>query len=395
MSENPEKNNPEADSFQQGTGMQSLVRMLRVLFFCMRILIILVFAYLLFSGMFRVDEQNEAMLFRFGALQSRVIDPERGETTVLTSGRWYWAWPYPVDRVKIIPAQKSVIVSTENIFRPWLTANAAADREQVKTSLRPGADGYLLTGDTNILHAKWSVTYRISNASDYYLNFYDDSETAVKPGEAKPRQRGSEAIIRCLLANAAVSETATWKVEEMIAASRTLPDGTVQNIKDMVELRLNKLLQEANMGVQVQSVDLVELQPPAATNAAFHEVNASSEKARAEILNARTYSEKVILEAQGKRYQIINDAESYEARVVSSVEADSSYFETVLSEYNRNPDTMLTALYTDALRQVLDKVKNKYVIHKLGDSNNQDIRLQLSPIPDKENNNQGPTAPQK
>ncbi len=390
MSDNTEKNAPEAAAAQQGAGVQSLVRMLRVLFFCMRILIILVFAYLLFSGMFRVDEQNEAMLFRFGALQSRVIDPERGETNLLTSGRWYWAWPYPVDRIKVIPAQKSVTVTTENLFRPWLTANAAVDREQVKTSLRPGADGYLLTGDTNILHAKWSVTYRISNASDYYLNFYDDSETPVKPGETKPRERGAEAIIRCLLANAAVSETATWKVEEMIATTRTLPDGTVQNIKDMVENRLNQLLSEVKMGVQIQSVNLVELLPPAATNEAFREVNASSEKARAEILAARTYSDKVTLEAEGNRYRIINEAKSYETRIVESIKADSSYFETVLAEFDRNPETMLTALYTDALRQVLDKVKNKYVIHKVKDAEGQELRLQLNPIPEKDKPDQAP-----
>jgi len=383
MSETPEKNNIEASGVQQGAGMQSLVKMLRVLFFCLRILIILVFAYLLFSGIFRVDEQNEAMLFRFGALQSRVLDPDKGETNVLTSGRWYWAWPFPIDRVKEIPAQKSVTVSTDNTFRPWLNPNAAAEAEQVKTALRPGADGYLLTGDTNILHAKWSVTYRISNASDYYLNFYDDSETLVKPGEKKPRERGSEAIIRCLLSNAVISETATWRVEDMIATTRTTASGEVQNIKDMVESRLTELVKEVGLGVQIQSVNLVELQPPAATLEAFREVNASSEKGRSEILNARTYSDRVILDAEGNRYRIISEAKSYETRIVETVKADSSYFETVLEEYNRNPGTMLTALYTDALRQVLGSVKNKYVVHKLSEDQ-QELRLQLSPIPEKD-----------
>jgi len=388
MSETPNNLSGGAPS---GAGMQSLIRMLHILFFCMRILIILVFAYLLFSGIFRVDEQNEAMLFRFGSLQSRVLDPEKGETNVLTSGRWYWAWPYPIDKVKEIPAQKSVTVSTENIFRPWINpsgVNQQEDAQQIP-ALRPGADGYLLTGDTNILHAKWSVTYRIEHAADYYLNFYDDSETVVKPGEKKPRDRGAEAIIRNLLANAAISECATWKVEEMIATTRTLENGEVQNIKDMVQKRLEQLLEEVGIGVQIQSVSLVELLPPAATMEAFREVNASSERGRSEILAAKTYSDKVILEAEGNKYRIVNEAKSYETRIVETVKADSSYFETVLSEYNRNPDTMLTALYTDALRQILASVKNKYVVHKLPDGR-QELRMQLSPIPEKDKPAQPP-----
>lgn len=71
---------PGPNELENGdAGMHALVQMLRVLFFCLRILIIFVFIYMLFSGMFRVDEQNEAMLFRFGALQSRVLEPGQGK----------------------------------------------------------------------------------------------------------------------------------------------------------------------------------------------------------------------------------------------------------------------------------------------------------------------------
>lgn len=109
---------PKAESDSSGSGMKSLMRMARILFLCLRVLIIVILAYLLMSGVFRVDEQNEAMLFRFGALQSRQI--ENQETSVLTSGRWYWAWPYPIDWVKVLSAQRTVTVSTETFFEPWV-----------------------------------------------------------------------------------------------------------------------------------------------------------------------------------------------------------------------------------------------------------------------------------
>ncbi|NLZ63848.1 MAG: protease modulator HflK [Lentisphaerae bacterium] len=381
---NPAPDNPSGQPVD--AGMQSLVRMLQILFWGLRILIILVFAYLLFSGMFRVDEGKVAMLFRFGALQSRQIDPDTGPTSILVSGHWYWAWPYPIDRVKEMAADTSISVNTGNHFRPWVKAVPGQEEQELEV-LRPGVDGYTITGDTNIMHAQWEVTYRVADASAYYLKFYDDHERSA--GSKNTHKRGAEQIINCLLSEAVILEFATWKGEELWSTTRVLPDGTVENIKDRVQERLTQLLKEVGLGVQVQSVNIIAISPPDATRASFESVNASQEDGQKEILNAKTYRDKVILQAEGRKYQIINEAKSYQTRVVETVKADSSYFETVLAEYNRNPDTMLTALYTDALREVLGKVPNKYIVHRLPDGK-QELRLQLSPVPEKDNRPQEP-----
>ncbi len=388
-----------AEGNEAPNGIQSLIRMLRILFLGLRLLIILIFVYLLFSGMFRVDDQNEAMLFRFGKLQTRIVDAERGESPILTSGRWYWAWPYPIDWVKEIPAQKSVTISTEQVFEPWLSAQVIQNNKMVANNfLRPGIDGYLITGDTNIVHSKWDVNYRVINAEKYYLDFYDDDEVRddvpnnkgkeqpkSPTGEPMKRLRGTEAIIRNLLCNAVLAETAGWRIEDIIATTRTLPDGQVENIKDNVEKRLIQLLDEVGLGVQVQSVNLVDLQTPTATMEAFHKVNEASETARALILKARTYADNVVLAAQGQAYQIVDDAKSYRTTIVESIKADSSYFETVLAEYKRNPETMLTTLYTDAVSQALSKAANKYVLHTTPNGS-QELRLQIGQVPEKDKN---------
>ena len=364
-------------------GMQALVRMLRILFQGLRILIILIFVYLIFSGMFRVDDQNEAMLFRFGKLQKRVLDPEKGETPILTSGRWYWAWPYPIDWVKEIPAQKSVTVSTENVFMPWMPPNMAGQQPPANNFMRPGADGYLLTGDTNIIHARWDVNYRVINSEKYYLNFYDDADSTPD----KKGQSGTEAIIRNLLANAAIMETANWKVEDMLRTTRTLPDGKIENIKEKVQSRLAKMLEEVDLGVQIQSVNLVDLRQPIAVQDAFRKVNEAAEAGRAETLKARSYAESVELAAQGTAYRILDDARSYRTRIVETIKADSSYFQTVLAEYEKNK-TMLTTLYTEAIHTMLSKAQNKYIIS--GKPNvEQELRLRIGEVPEEKK----PAAP--
>ena len=366
---------PEKEQHIDG-GMQALVRMLRILFQGLRVLIILIFIYLIFSGMFRVDDQNEAMLFRFGKLQKRVLDPEKGETPILTSGRWYWAWPSPIDWVKEIPAQKSITVSTENIFLPWMPPNMAGQQPPANNFMRPGADGYLLTGDTNILHAKWDVNYRVVNSEKYYINFYDDSDGDPE----KKGKNGTEAIIRNLLANAAIMETANWKVEDMLRTTRTLPDGKIENIKEKVQARLAKMLEEVDLGVQIQSVNLVDLRQPIAVQDAFRKVNEAAEAGRAETLKARSYAESIELAAQGTAYRILDDARSYRTRIVETIKADSSYFQTVLAEYEKNK-TMLTTLYTDAIHTMLSRAQNKYIIS--GKPNvEQELRLRIGEVPE-------------
>ena len=54
----------------------------------------------------------------------------------------------------------------------------------------------------------------------------------------------------------------------------------------------------------------------------------------------------------------------------------------VLEEYRKNPRTMLVALHSDTVRDVLNQVKTRYVVHARGDGN-QEIRLLLGPEPDK------------
>lgn len=141
----------------QAAGMASLTRMLRILFFCFLTLIAGVFIYyFIFSGIFRVEEQYEAMQLRFGVLKKHATDT--GDSPILQSGKWYWSYPYPVDEVILVPANKSISVSTGNTFKAWVNPSGnmtgASGRE-----LRNGVDGYLVSGDMHIFHAEWVVSY--------------------------------------------------------------------------------------------------------------------------------------------------------------------------------------------------------------------------------------------
>jgi len=227
------------------------------------------------------------------------------------------------------------------------------------------------------------VNYRVVNSEKYYLNFYDDDDSEGRGAAPDPhkQQKGTKAIIRNMLSNSAIMEVGSWKVEDLLRTTRTLPDGKVENIKDKIQARLARMLEEVGLGVQVQSVNLVDIRPSLAVQDAFRKVNEASETGRADTLKARSYAEGIELAAQGEAFKILDEARSYKTRIVESMKADSSYFQTVLAEYNRNPETMLTTLYMDAIHEMLFKVPNKYIIHKNAGLD-QELRLKIGQVPD-------------
>src|SRR5690606_808882 len=80
----------------------------------------------------------------------------------------HWSWPYPIDEKVFIP-----ISEIQNVTSSvgWYFVNPDGTESQPGFSLNPAADGYALTGDGNIIHARVSLDYRIVDPISYTLNF--------------------------------------------------------------------------------------------------------------------------------------------------------------------------------------------------------------------------------
>ena len=83
-----------------------------------------------------------------------------------------------------------------------------------------------------------------------------------------------------------------------------------------------------------------------------------------------------------RKAEILASAETYKMQVVSEVRAESSYFQTINREYAASPETVLMALYTSTLSEVLKSQEGKYI---LGTSTNgagqKQVRIKLNPEP--------------
>ncbi len=393
---------PNSDS--SGSGLHAVVRMLKYLFFTLRILIVVTIVWVLFGGMFTVQEHEEAMVFRFGKLIAKQMS-DGAQREILTSGRLYWAWPYPIDVVKKIPTDRPIEVVSTHFWPQQTGAQLGAENEAPPDGpdggLRPGQDGYLLTGDANIMHTMWSVTYRVTDPKRYYLDFYQGGQGPLAlDSDREDAESAARRLVRSALENAVLKEVARWPIEDVLVTSRARGPGVAgdagqdarESLRDAVRDRLTHTLGKFDMGISIREVNLTEPKPPSATAEAFRKVNDAAQEYATSLEDAREYERRVVTEARGRAAEVKAKAEGYQKRVVASVEADRAYFLKVLTEYEKNPRTMLVALYSDTIRDVLQQVGTRYVVHSRADGN-QEVRLLIGPEPETGNQAETETSP--
>jgi regulator of protease activity HflC (stomatin/prohibitin superfamily) len=246
----------------------------------------------------------------------------------------------------------------------------------------------------HIFQVEWVLSFKVADAAQYYLAFYDDTDTLLaEPGtkqqghKRKERLRGHEIIIRNLLADAVLTETANWTTEELIKASRVVKANGAdqeQRIENCVRSRLEEFIKEIKLGIEVQTVTLVGMyQPPAAALQAFNQVNASERNKQIAIQNAQAFANSLLSQARAAGERIVGEANAYQETIVHRLKADAEYFTAIQKEYAKNPSSTATVLYTEAIGKLLASVPNKYVLHQLPENLKQELRLQISQVPEK------------
>jgi membrane protease subunit HflK len=325
-------------------GAKSLMKTLAAAFFFLRILIFVLLVVYLLSGVFYVDQDEQAYIVRWGKLDDQIRE----------SGSFYFALPKPIDEVvRVRVRQAKTIVLDE--FWYGEEKNAMADPSKPTTPsqgpLVAGIDGYLVSGDSNILHTKWSINYLIVDPIAYNTNYADPEEA-----------------LRNAARNAVIKVIGKHKIDEALFSGS-------EDIREKVESAVQRSVLDMNIGVEIRLVTFDFKEPPVTTKKAFTEVSEAVGDKSKRINDARSYASELEQEAQGEKARIVAEAEAYKTELIAGVEAEAKYFSMVLKEYDKAPDTMLLSLYTDTLKRVMVQAE-KYVIN---DGDNQQVRIMLGP----------------
>ena len=205
------------------------------------------------GGYFSVEPQQAVIVMRFGRIQQH-----------FTSGG-HWFLPYPVNRfVRVRVNQQQLDVS--------FTPAPALEGSSAEPSLEPGRDSYLLTGDANIIHTSWRISFQVSNPAKYYESLAtptdpmadDVAETDVN---GFVYARGPQTMIRNLFRRAVIQVTSTQKAAEILKKydkkewQQVIADGTFpeplslhENI-EYVRSVLKNTVQYTAVGEEYENVD--------------------------------------------------------------------------------------------------------------------------------------------
>jgi len=334
-------------NINSGTG--ALFRSLNLSFTLLRILIICLLIAFVFSGSFTVKENEQALILRFGKI---VGEPGN---QLIDSGQWHWAWPEPIDKVVRIPVKQNLRVESTSF---WFAEDFGNQDSYAydDASLMPGRDGYLLTGDSNIIHLKTAAVCRIVNPLEYYSSVIDSDKVS---------------LLKSLLDKSVQGTLAYWQVDEALYRNVGKLEGELQS-------RFAKELATAKLGVEVVDFIVESKTAPQAVVSAFTNVLESELRKDTAINEARAEAETLITEASGKAVNVLADAELYRNRLVSSLKADAEYFTKIAKQVKSSTMTVLP-LYSSALSEALENAGEKIILSK--PNGRSELRLRLSREP--------------
>jgi len=288
----------------------SLAEALQTSFYVLTFVIVLLLFFFLTRGFITVQPDTKAIILRFG----------RTDLGLVKDVGLHYALPYPIDSVEIIPVNlKKLEVNT---FWP---ATSQAERQQATERGAPvpppikGSEGaFMLTGDLNILEARWDVTYRVRGESgqaviDFFKNIGQEKKE-VKPTRNElgqlvemPPESNEEVLIRTAVQSAVVRQLGRTQVSD-IYPQRTIDLST--RVKEDVEKTISSL----HSGLVVEQVNLIDIRPPVDVKAAFDFVLQAKQGADEQRARADQERQKILIAAAGEVGVAIKDDQGKELR---------------------------------------------------------------------------------
>jgi len=332
----------------QEAGRQALSDALRLSFRLLSFTMVLLGVAYLLSGIFVVHEHERAYVLVFGRISG--VGSER-----LKEPGLHWTLPKPFAEIVRIPAERIQTVESDSL---WYYRSPSAllseDEGPSRFGLEPGRDGYLLSGDANILHTQWGIRYNVRDPEAYLFHF-----------------ENPEAILLRELDRAAIRTAQQWGVDRLLRTD-------IEGYRAAVDLELRRRLTILGLGLQVLRLDLLDVIPPRQVEASFEAVIESEQERSRSISAARAYVARLENETEGQRSQLLAQARAAQERTISEARADAQFFSAMLEEYRAAPVMLANTLWQDRLRRVLSRVDEQFFLVERADGT-RELRLLVGP----------------
>jgi membrane protease subunit HflK len=195
----------------------------------------------------------------------------------------------------------------------------------------------LLTGDENLLSLRATVQYAVKDVAGYLFNV------------GQP-----EALIAANLEAAVRQTVGSRQIDDLLTTGRA-------EAEREAGVLLQGSLDRHGASVNVLTVRLISVTPPAEVADAFLDVASAREDRATYINEAAAYGNEVVPKARIEAAKTLREGEAYRAEKLNLARGDTTRFREKLREYSRARAVTETRLYLEAMERVLARVK-KFVI---------------------------------
>ncbi len=252
------------------------------------VIIAVLAAMWLYTAVYSLDEQEQAVILRFGKYHETV-------------GPGLNIYFPPMDRK----------------FEHNVTRERAYTRQ-----------GPMLTEDENIIEVPLTVQYKISNLQDFVLNV---------DGPERSLQEATESALRHVVGSTAMDQVLT-EGREVLAVE--------------VKERLQRFVDMYRTGITVTQVNVQNAQAPREVQESFDDVIRAREDEQREKNQAETYANGVIPEARGRAQRLREEASGYRDEKISRAEGEADRFTKLVAEYRKAPEVTRQRLYLETMEEV-------------------------------------------
>jgi membrane protease subunit HflK len=354
---------------------QSLAEALRVSFGILKLAMFALLVAYAFSGTFSVGSNEVALRLRFG---DYVGDPGN---RVLERGT-YLAAPFPIEQIVKVDTRPAALSLDQEFWFETGAEDTGLSRGQLQSRnarpLNPLRDGSLITGDSNIVHAKWTLTWRVTDPVAFL-----DNIGSKKDGAEFVRLVAQQGIVQALS-----QQTADDLLRGIV--NRELAVGLMQ-----------RRLDAARSGLSIDQLTLDKVTAPMRVAASFDAVTTAESERAGLIVSAQQQRARILGETAGEAHQpllglieayevatergdaaavaatqqsidgaieslsvngvplggevsrVINAAKTYRTQIVERVASEAQAFQELLPQYERNPRLVLSKLWEDARESIL------------------------------------------
>ena len=266
------------------------------------------------SMFYQIAPEQEGLLLRFGR-HVKTAPPGL-----------HFKLPFGVDRVIKVPTR---IVDVEAFgYRDRSGTTHAGMREE----------NSMLTGDLNIVLAGWDVQFSREDPRSFVFKVQDPINTLRDISQSVMREvMGDRASILILTVGRSEIQ---------------------QRVRELIQRQCDQF----EMGIRINEVNLLFVDPPAAVIDAFNDLNKAEQDAvRFYEEASREYQERVP-RARGEAQRMILEAEGFRQQRVNVARGEAQRFTDMLTAYQKSPEVTRQRLYLETIERRLPQLREVVVV---------------------------------